>query len=99
LKALRVHEDARLEASQATEWYAERNPTSARRFRDELLSGFSDAATLPLSFPAYLRGTRRVILGKFPYFIVFFDWQDAVYVVAVAHAKRRPGYWAKRLKQ
>jgi hypothetical protein len=28
---------------------------------------------------------------------VFFDWQDEIDIVAVAHAKRRPGYWKRRV--
>jgi len=61
-----------------------------------LLAGFVSAATTPLLYPPYLHGTRRVLLKRFPYFIVFFDWQDEIYIVAVAHAKRRPGYWKRR---
>jgi hypothetical protein len=44
-----------------------------------------------------LHGTRRVVLRRFPYFIVFFDWLDEIYIVAVTHAKRRPGYWMGRV--
>jgi len=96
MKALRVHEAARSEAIQATIWYAERSIPSTCRFRDELLAGFASAAVTPLSYPSYLHGTRRVLLKRFPYFIVFFNWQDEIYIVAVAHAKRRPGYWKRR---
>lgn len=97
MKGLRIHEAARREANLATVWYAERSISAARRFRDDLLTAFSSAAESPLRYPAYLHGTRRVVLRRFPYFIVFFDWQDEVYIVAVAHAKRRPGYWKKRV--
>ena len=44
-----------------------------------------------------LYGTRRVFLEKFPYFHVYQDDRDEVYVIAVARAKRRPGYWKKRI--
>ena len=97
MKALRIHEAARREANLATVWYAERSMQVVRRFADDLLTGFSSAAASPLSYPAYLHGTRRVVLQRFPYFIVFFDWQDEVYIVAVAHAKMRPGYWKERV--
>ncbi len=46
---------------------------------------------------AYLHGTRRVVLQRFPFFIVFLDWQEEIYIVAVAHTKRRPGYWKGRV--
>ena len=62
-----------------------------------MLAGFARAATSPLQYPSYLHGTRRVLLKKFPFFIVFLDWQDEIYIVAVAHAKRRPGYWVRRV--
>jgi hypothetical protein len=32
----------------------------------------------------------------FPYRVVFFVDHDALTIVAVAHAKRRPGYWLDR---
>jgi plasmid stabilization system protein ParE len=97
VKDLRIHEAARREANLATVWYADRSIEVARRFADDLLAGFSRAAASPLRFPIYLHGTRRVVLRRFPYFIVFLDWQDEVHIVAVAHAKRRPGYWKKRV--
>lgn len=97
MKALRIHEGARREANLAIVWYAERSMSLARRFRDELLSAYSAAADSPSRYPSYLHGTRRVLLRRFPYFIVFLEWQDEIFVVAVAHAKRCPGYWRKRI--
>ncbi len=39
---------------------------------------------------------RRMVLRRFP-FNIFFRFDDAqIFVVAVAHQKRRPGYWIKR---
>jgi hypothetical protein len=33
---------------------------------------------------------------KFPFQIVFRHEADRVHIVAVAHSKRRPGYWRDR---
>lgn len=38
---------------------------------------------------------KRVVPG-FPYNIIYRVWEDYVYVVAVAHQHRRPGYWRER---
>ena len=97
MRSLRTHESARREANLATVWYAERSISLARRFRDELLSSFSKVAASPQHYPSYLHGTRRVLLKEFPYFVVFLDWHDEIYIVAIAHAKRRPGYWRGRI--
>jgi hypothetical protein len=40
---------------------------------------------------------RRFILPKFPYSIVFLELPTEVRIVAVAHARRKPGYWLERL--
>jgi hypothetical protein len=37
------------------------------------------------------------VLNTFPFSIVYLDDPDAVKIVAVAHHKRRPGYWKGRL--
>lgn len=97
MKDVRIHEAARREANLATVWYAQRSILVARKFADDLLASFSSAAASPLRYPTYSHGARRVVLKRFPYFIVFFDWQDEVYIVAIAHAKRQPGYWKGRV--
>jgi plasmid stabilization system protein ParE len=40
---------------------------------------------------------RRALLARFPYALVFLVREDEVRVLAVAHAKRRPGYWLSRV--
>ncbi|MGA9130145.1 MAG: addiction module protein [Terracidiphilus sp.] len=60
------------------------NGEIARRVRDELISAYKKAVASPLHFPCYLQGTRRVQLKRFPFFIVFLDWQDEIFIVAVA---------------
>lgn len=97
MKTVRVDERARREAREATERYAERGRMLGRRFRDELLAALFYAASHPLSCSPYLHGTRRAFLKKFPYFVIFLDWEGLIFVVAVAHAKRREGYWKARI--
>jgi toxin ParE1/3/4 len=39
---------------------------------------------------------RRLALRRFPYLLVYKETEDALRIVAVAHGKRKPGYWASR---
>jgi toxin ParE1/3/4 len=41
---------------------------------------------------------RSVKVKRFPYRVVYVVVGEDVDVIAVAHAKRRPGYWRRRLK-
>jgi hypothetical protein len=41
---------------------------------------------------------RRALLSRFPYAFIFLDTQSGVQVIAIAHTKRRPGYWLNRIR-
>ena len=45
------------------------------------------------------KGFRRCLLTKFPYQIVYRVEGELIRIYAVAHLKRRPGYWTKRAKR
>ena len=61
---------------------------------------FERTANFVLANPlvgAVFRGTRRrYILRRFPYSIIYQVTTDELRVIAVAHHRRRPGYWASR---
>lgn len=43
------------------------------------------------------RGTRRrYVLRRFPYSIIYQATADEIQILAVAHHRRKPGYWTKR---
>lgn len=46
----------------------------------------------------YEVGTRRVLLRRFPFQIIYEVHSDHLLIVAVAHQKRMPGYWRDRLR-
>jgi plasmid stabilization system protein ParE len=96
MKPVYVHPDAEAEPDGAFEWYWSRSESVALRFDAELRQAFSALASAPGMCAPYLRGTRRVILHRYPFFVVFRERPRKIEIIAVAHAKRRPGYWAKR---
>jgi hypothetical protein len=56
----------------------------------------------PTAFPRLLHlpadlVIRRALLPRFPYAVIFMDLGEHIRVLAVAHAKRRPGYWLDRV--
>ena len=53
-------------------------------------------AQFPELGQGYLHGSRRMVLPTVPYSIVYFVEATQIHVVAVAHAKQRPGYWSER---
>ena len=61
---------------------------------------FERAAALILANPeigAIFRGTRRrYSLRRFPFSVIYQITVEEVRVIAIAHQRRRPGYWTRR---
>ena len=88
---------ARDELIEATRYYTEQaGPEVAQAFQQTVVDSVGRVAQFPLTWPRGRRGTRRLILRTFPFAIVYHVNEDRIVVVAVAHLKRRPGYWIGR---
>jgi plasmid stabilization system protein ParE len=91
------HPAAEQELAAAVDWYRERSERAAALFVDEI-SGTVDRIRISAAqFPHFTSITRRALLPRFPCFLVFRETHGAIQVLAVAHAKRRPGYWQRRV--
>jgi plasmid stabilization system protein ParE len=96
-RELEYLDEALEEAEAAARWYAERSPAAALGFSDEIDAAESAIIQLPEAWPRFDHGTRRYLLRRFPYSIIYRIESNRVLIVAVAHGHRRPGYWKSRL--
>ena len=96
--SVRLHPEALNEADSAIEWYRRRSVRAAEMFADELDRAIGRIRDHPRQFPEYGFGARRMLLRRFPYLIIFRETASGVEVIAVAHGRRRPGYWRDRLE-
>ena len=96
---MRFHPEARQELADAVLWYEDDYPGRGRRFQDAVERELERVLTAPLSFPKWGRRTeaRSVAIPRFPYTVIFVTVASGVVVYGVAHDKRRPGYWRRRL--
>ena len=100
---VRILEEASDEAIEAAAWYEEQRPGLGIEFAQAFHASLDllEEEILPLSnMPgkAGREGAKRLILSRFPYDVVVREHRDALFVVAVAHHSRRPGYWRTRLR-
>jgi plasmid stabilization system protein ParE len=95
-RALSFSSAAIAEAEDAAAWYSERSLQAHQAFRQELRQAFESIAEAPERWPRYLHGTRRVVLQRFPFSVVYRLLEGTPQIIAIAHHKRRPGYWRKR---
>jgi plasmid stabilization system protein ParE len=88
---------AREEFAASVAWYEAQQPGLGREFFESVLR----AARLIQAYPEIgspdSRGrTRRLLLRRLPYPIVYRLSPDDIVIIAIAHLKRRPDYWRRR---
>lgn len=65
------HPEALSEAEAAADWYRERSPRAADAFLAELDRAIETIAAAPERYPMFLGGTRRFLLRRFPFSVVY----------------------------
>ena len=90
------HPEATAELEASADWFAQRSPTAARDFCVAVDLALASIEADPERFVRIDARHRACNVQRFPFQIVFRHDEDRVHVVAVAHAKRRPGYWRDR---
>lgn len=94
---LLFHPAAVVELEEAHAWYAERSASAAERFLTEVWHGLAEIAAAPERWSPYRVGTRRYLLRRFPYSLVYEVAEGRPRLLAIAHDRRRTAYWAVRL--
>jgi len=93
VKPLDLHPAALAELKSAVAWYLERNETAALNFVAEVDRAIDLVIASPGRWPTGARGTRKFVLQRFPFAIVYREKETIVQVLAIAHGHRKPGYW------
>ncbi len=87
---------ARRDFDESFDWYAERSTQAAVRFAAAVDAALDRIVANPTQFASPDGVHRECPVKKFPFRIVYRLVDNRVLVVAIAHAKRRPGYWRNR---
>jgi len=95
-KPLRFHPRAEQEYLTALRWYRERSLIAAINFESAFEQAAGRIRESPERWPIYVANFRKYTLRQFPFSIVYQDFSSEVVVFAVAHGRRRPGYWMDR---
>jgi len=96
------HPEARAELVADVDWYADREVAVGARFEVAVRAAIDAAVDSPESWAVWPGWDRQPVVrskgvNDFPYRVVYFVQGDLLIILAVAHAKRRPGYWRERV--
>lgn len=92
-----IHPSAMAEAQAANRWYRERSASAADFYLAELDSAVAAITESPERWPRYVHGTRRYIFHRFPFYLVYRETAGKLEIIAVAHGRRKPGFWKNRI--
>ena len=82
----------------AARWYEAQEKRLGRQFLAEVRLVFQRIRANPDAYPVTYRGTRRALIRRFPYGVIFVPLaqQDCIVVLAVLHCGRDPTLWRQR---
>ena len=95
---IEVLHEAEEELTEAIAYYEEIESGLGVRLKEEVrtvIQWIGENPEIPRLRP---KGYRRVNLKVFRYYIPYFIWNGAVWILAVAHGSRHPEYWIERKK-
>lgn len=78
-------------------WYRKRSDQAAEGFVTSMEHTLERIIAHPERFRLIADNIRKAHFKRYPYSLIFRVLPDRVKVYAVAHDKRRPGYWERRI--
>jgi len=90
-------DEAGQEFAEAARWYTvEAGGFRATNFNNAVKRTINLLVAHPSLGTRSPYNTRRIVVHRYPYAVVYRADSDTVRIIAVAHQHRRPGYWRGR---
>ena len=98
MKPVRIALPASEEFTEAVRWYEAKRAGLGREFYDAVEHAVDVVREHPEIGVAVARPHphRQYLVEGFPYKVIYRERTADLYIVAVAHASRRPGFWRQR---
>jgi toxin ParE1/3/4 len=90
------HPEADVELFEAIEYYEECEAGLGYDFSIELYSAIQNILDYPNAWPVLEDDIRQCLVNRFPYGILYSIEKDKIFILAVMHLHRSPGYWKDR---
>jgi len=97
VKSVEFHPDAQDEFVSAARFYEEQTEGLGLDFILTVQRTYERLLSFPESGRLFGRRLRRLLIPKFPYGLLYRVEPERIYIVAVMHLHRRPGYWRSRV--
>ena len=85
------------EAQEAKAYYESEVDGLGKAFIAVIHSSIQEIKSYPCRSRLFHANYRRFLIERFPFGIIYRIEEDTIFVVAIAHLKRRPFYWKERM--
>ena len=96
---VRVLSCAEKELSETVTYYNGQCPGLGYEFAAEVKTAFARILNFPDAWPKFSVRSRRCLLDRFPYGILYHKSEDEILILAVMHLRRSPTRWQDRLHE
>lgn len=90
-------EPAFIELNEAIEFYNSKSPNLGAEFFEEVKNTLLLVSKYPEIWSPFSQNTRKAQIKRFPFNIIYTSSPDKIFVIAIAHQHRKPGFWKDRL--
>jgi len=91
--------EALRETRDAAAFYEDSRPGLGKAFLNEVEVATKEILRYPHMWRCIKGRFRRYLIPRFPYGLIYAVQDDTVYIAAVMHLRRRPGYWVSRTRK
>ncbi len=97
MKPFVLHAEAEKEFEEAIQTYEAQRTGRGSDFRAAVDKAIRAIQKNPRMHAQYKNTDyRKCVVQRFPYVMYYMDLDAVIWIAAVAHGKRRPGYWMSR---
>jgi len=89
--------EAETDLANAYSWYEEKKPGLGHNFIQQVGAAMEFIKKHPGACPVEYKCTRKFLIKKFPYKIVYLEEKDQIVILAVLHGMRNPAHMKCRI--
>jgi plasmid stabilization system protein ParE len=95
---IRVLSCAEREFVDVVDYYNAERPGLGYEFAEEVAATFDRIGSFPQAWPLFSKRTRRCVISRFPYGVLYQTRADCILVIAIMHLRRDPLEWKQRAR-
>ncbi len=92
-----IHPDAENELNAAIDYYESCEEGLGISLLYEVEMAFTKISENPFTWGVFHKNFHRYLVHRFPFAVIYIIENEQLFIIAIAHTRRKPFYWKSRL--